>query len=56
MSKKLLPLLIIPIVLTSCGHKGLTLAEAKKVVSNYSTETLYPYYKVIGRLDFNGVF
>ena len=55
MSKKLLPLLIIPIVLTSCGHKGLTLAQAKKVVSNYSTETVYPYYKVIGRLDFNGV-
>lgn len=54
MSKKLFPLLIVPILLTSCGRSGLTLKQAKEVVSNYSTETLYPYYKVIGSLDFNG--
>ncbi len=54
MSKKLFPLLIVPVLLTSCGRNGLTLTQAKKVVSNYSTETLYPYYKVIGSLDFNG--
>ena len=54
MSKKLLPLLLVPLLLTSCGQKSISLKQAKEIVSHYSTETLYPYYKVIGALDFNG--
>lgn len=54
MAKKFVPLLLIPLLLASCGENSLSLAEAKEVVSHYSTETLYPYYKVFGRLDFNG--
>ena len=54
MNKKLLPLLVTPLLLTSCGHASLSLSQVQKVVSNYSTEALYPYYKVIGSLDFNG--
>ena len=54
MNKKLLPFLVLPLLLSSCGRASLTLSQAQKVVSNYSTEALYPYYKVIGSLDFNG--
>ena len=54
MSKKLFPLLLVPVLLTSCGQKSISLKEAKEIVSHYSTETVYPYYKVIGSLDFNG--
>lgn len=54
MSKKLIPLLLMPLLLTSCGQASLSLSQARKVVDNYSTEALYPYYKVIGSLDFNG--
>lgn len=54
MLKKLTPFLIIPILLTSCGQDSVSLEQAKEAVSHYSTETVYPYYKVIGKLDFNG--
>ena len=54
MNKKFVPLLLIPMVLTSCGKDSISLAKAKEIVANYSTETAYPYYKVIGSLDFNG--
>ena len=54
MSKKLIPLLVMPLALVSCGRSSLTLNEAKNVVSGFSTEAEYPYYKVIGSLDFNG--
>ena len=56
MNKKLFPLLIVPMLLTSCGKNSISLAKAKEIVSKYSTETLYPYYKVIGALDFNGEY
>ena len=54
MAKKFLPFLLIPLLLTSCGEDSLSLAKAKEIVSKYSTDTVYPYYKVIGKLDFNG--
>lgn len=54
MKRKFLPLLLVPMVLTSCGHASISLGKARKIVSNYSTDPLYPYYKVIGSLDFNG--
>ena len=53
-TKRLLPLLLIPLLLTSCERDSLSLKEARKVVSKYSTDTVYPYYKVFGKLDFNG--
>ena len=54
MSKRFIPLLLLPLLLTSCGQDSLSLSQTEKVVSNYSTDALYPYYKVIGSLDFNG--
>ena len=53
-AKRFIPLLLLPLTLTSCGRNSLSLAEAKKIVENYSTETVYPYYKVFGTLDFHG--
>ena len=54
MRSKYLSLLLLPLLLTSCGKDGISLEKAKKIVANYSTETVYPYYKVIGSLDYNG--
>ena len=54
MKKKLLPLLLVPVLLTSCGRSSLSLERAEEIVAQYSVETKYPYYKVIGALDFNG--
>lgn len=54
MNKKLLPLLLVPVLLTSCGRASLSLEKAEEIVAQYSTDTVYPYYKVIGALDFNG--
>lgn len=54
MNKKYFSLLLLPLVLTSCGQASLSLEKAKEIVSHYSTETVYPYYKVIGSLDYNG--
>lgn len=54
MNKKLFPLLLVPVLLTSCGRQTLSVAKAKEIVAQYSTDTVYPYYKVIGALDFNG--
>ncbi len=54
MRKTFVPFLLIPMLLTSCGQDSISLDDAKKIVSNFSTETMYPYYKVIGKLDFNG--
>ncbi len=54
MSKKFVPFLLIPLLLTSCGQASISMAKAQEIVSAYSTDTVYPYYKVIGKLDFNG--
>ena len=54
MNKKIASFLLIPVLLTSCGQNSLSLEKAKEIVSNYSIDTKYPYYKVIGSLDFNG--
>ena len=54
MSKKFIPLLLLPLLLTSCGQDSLSLEKTQELVSEYSTEALYPYYKVIGSLDFDG--
>ena len=53
MKKKFLSLLLLPLVLTSCGSKGLSFAEIKQKVDSLSSELKYPYYRVIGTLDFN---
>ena len=53
MKKRLLPLFVVALTLSSCGSSGLTVEQAKEIVANYSTDSLYPYYKVIGNLDFN---
>lgn len=54
MNKKFVPFLLIPLLVTSCGQNTLSLSDAQEIVSHYSTSTVYPYYKVIGSLDFNG--
>lgn len=51
-NKKLLSLLILPFALMSCG-KATSFNDVKKVIDNISSEPLYPYYRVVGYLDFN---
>ena len=50
--KKLLSLLILPFALTSCG-KATTFESIKKVTDEISSAPLFPYYRVVGYLDFN---
>ena len=53
MKKKFLSLLLLPLVLTSCGSKGVSFAALKAQVDTLGSAPLYPYYRVIGSLDFN---
>ena len=53
MKKKLLSLLLFPLVLTSCGSNGVSFAKLKDQVDTLDSSPLYPYYRVIGTLDFN---
>ena len=51
-SKKLLLLSILPFTLMSCG-KSMTFEAMKKRIDEISSTPLFPYYHVVGFLDFN---
>ena len=53
MKKKYLTLFLFPLILSSCGANSLSVDQMKQKVSSI-TDYKYPYYKVIGSLDFNG--
>lgn len=53
--KKLLPLLVIPMLLTSCS-KPLTVEQLKEYIDTISDEIVYPYYRVVGALDYNNKY
>ena len=53
MKKKFLSLLLLPLALTSCGSSPVSLAQMKEKLANVSDEAKYPYYKVVGSIDFN---
>ena len=50
--KKLLLLLTLPFTLTACG-KYASFDSVKKKVDDISSDALFPYYHVVGYLDFN---
>ena len=55
MSKKAVFLLLFPLLLASCGDGGHATFEAVKAkVDTIDYAPQYPYYRVIGALDFNG--
>ena len=51
-NKKLGLLLILPFALVSCG-KAASFESVKSKIDEISSEPLYPYYHVVGYLDFN---
>ena len=51
-NKKLLSLLILPFALMSCG-KAATAESIKEKIDGISSAPLFPYYRVVGYLDFN---
>ena len=53
MKKKFLSLLLLPLALTSCGSSPVSLDQMKEKLANVSDEAKYPYYKVVGSIDFN---
>jgi hypothetical protein len=54
MKKKFLALLLLPLTLTSCGSKGVSFAKMKEHIDDIAdTSAKYPYYHVVGMLDFN---
>lgn len=55
MKKKFLTLLLIPLILTSCNSGEMSLASMRAKIDNVSSERIYPFYKVVGSADFNGI-
>lgn len=53
MKKKSLFLLLIPLLLTSCGKSGVPFATIKGLIDNIGADDLFPYYHVTGMMDFN---
>ena len=53
MKKKFLSLLLLPLALSSCGKSPLSLEQMREKVSVVSDAAQYPYYKVVGSIDFN---
>lgn len=53
MKKKFLSLLLFPLVLTSCGNSPVSLEQMRGKIADVSDEAKYPYYKVVGSIDFN---
>lgn len=53
MKKQLLLLLIAPLALVSCSSNKTTFAAFNEKVQALEDTAVYPYYKVIGSLDFN---
>ena len=54
--KHLFPLLIIPMALASCGSKGLSVEQMQDYLDNISSEEVYPYYRVVGAIDYNNKY
>ncbi len=53
MKKRFAGLLLIPLVLTSCGHKGVSFDDLQARIDNIAVSEEHPYYRVVGVLDFN---
>ena len=53
MKKKFLSLLLLPLLLSSCGNSPVSLAAMREKLNAVSDDALYPYYKVVGSIDFN---
>ena len=56
MKKSFLTLLLLPLVLTSCGNSGVGFEAFRAKVEEVPDSAEYPYYRVIGSLDFNNEF
>lgn len=54
--KRLFPLLIIPMALTSCGSGPLSVEQMKEYTDTISDEVCYPYYRVVGAIDYNNKY
>ncbi len=52
--KRLLLLAIVPLLLTSCKHKSVTLAALINRINGIAHTDDHPYYKVVGSIDMNG--
>lgn len=53
MKKKYLLTLLFPIILTSCGNSGVSFKAIKNRIDGIEDTSEYPYYRVIGKMDFN---
>lgn len=54
--KHLFPLLIVPMALASCGKDALSVEQMQDYLANISTEEVYPYYRVVGAIDYNNMY
>ena len=53
MKKKFLSLLLLPLALTSCAKSPVSLEQMRAKLADVSDEAKFPYYKVVGSIDFN---
>lgn len=56
MNKKTSFLLLLPLLLVSCGDKSVSFEMIKKHVDGIAKVSSSPYYRVVGSLDFNNEF
>lgn len=56
MKKPLLTLLVLPIMLTSCSTNRSSFDALKARIDTIEDSAVYPYYKVIGSIDFNNEY
>jgi len=54
--KTLFPLLIVPMALASCGKAGLSVEQMQGYLANIPSEEVYPYYRVVGAIDYNNKY
>ena len=55
MNKKLVLLLLTPLLLTGCGKNSVSFDALKAHIDNIENSGEHPYYRVNGSLDFNGM-